>query len=315
MPAETIIKTNSLTKRFDSKLSGILAVDNLDIEVRRGEVFGFLGPNASGKTTTIGMLLGLIAPTSGTIELFGEDTAHNLPRLLKRTSAVLESSAFYPHLSGYDNLIIFAGTIGGIEKCRIDEVLETVGLRKRASSKVRTYSLGMRQRLSVATALLNDPELIIMDEPANGLDPSGIIEFRELTKSLGQQGKTVFISSHLLHEIEQTCDHVAIINKGRVLAQGSVNELLHRGKMLQISVPDPDTASDLLMNLDWVKTIEIDDSHIFVEITSEKAAEVNRILVTGGIAVSEIKMSENSLEDFFLDAIDEITRKPEEDNA
>lgn len=314
--AETeVIKTRGLTKRFGSASSGIIAVDNLDIEVHRGEVFGFLGPNASGKTTTIGMLLGLIAPTSGTIELFGEDTEHNLTKLLKRTSAVLESSAFYPHLSGYDNLLIFARTIGGIEKCRIDEVLETVGLKKRAASKVRTYSLGMRQRLSVATALLNDPELIIMDEPANGLDPSGIIEFRELTRSLGEQGKTVFISSHLLHEIEQVCDHVAIINRGKFLAQGSVDELLHRGKMLQISVPDPDSASNLLMNLDWVKTIETDDSHVFVEIPAEKAAEVNRILVTGGVAVSEIKMSENSLEDFFLDAIDEITQKPEDGNA
>lgn len=238
--AETeIIKTHGLTKRFGSASSGIIAVDDLNIEVHRGEIFGFLGPNASGKTTTIGMLLGLIAPTSGTIELFGEDTRHNLPKLLKRTSAILESSAFYPHLSGYDNLVIFARTIGGIEKCRIDEVLETVGLKKRATSKVRTYSLGMRQRLSVATALLNNPELIIMDEPANGLDPSGIIEFRELTKSLGEQGKTVFISSHLLHEIEQTCDHVAIINRGKFLAQGSVNELLHKGKMLRMRVPDP----------------------------------------------------------------------------
>jgi ABC-2 type transport system ATP-binding protein len=314
MASEVIIKTNSLTKKFGSK-SGILAVDNLDIEVHSGEVFGFLGPNASGKTTTIGMLLGLIAPTSGTIKLFGEDARNEFPKLLKRVSAVLESSAFYPHLSGYDNLVIFARTIGGIENSRIAEVLETVGLKKRSSSKVRTYSLGMRQRLSVASALLNNPELIIMDEPANGLDPSGIIEFRELTKSLGKQGKTVFISSHLLHEIEQTCDHVAIINKGRVLAQGSVNELLHRGKMLQISVPDPDTASNLLMDLDWIKTIETDDSHVFVEIPAERAAEVNRILVNAGIAVSEIKMSENSLEDFFLDAIDEITQKPEDSNA
>jgi ABC-2 type transport system ATP-binding protein len=315
MSAEAIIKTNNLTKRFGAKLSGILAVDNLDIEVHRGEVFGFLGPNASGKTTTIGMLLGLIAPTSGNIELFGEDTKNELPKLLKRVSAVLESSAFYPHLSGYDNLLIFARTIGGIEEGRIYEVLEMVGLKKRASSKVRTYSLGMRQRLAVATALLNDPELIIMDEPANGLDPSGIIEFRELTRSLGEQGKTVFISSHLLHEIEQVCDHVAIINRGKFLAQGSVNELLHKGKMLQMRVPDPDAASNLLMNLDWVKTIETDDSYIYIEIGEEQAAEVNRILVTAGIPVSEMKMSENSLEDFFLDAIDEITQKPEGGNA
>ena len=315
MAEKEIVKTRGLTKRFGSASSGITAVDNLDIEVHQGEVFGFLGPNASGKTTTIGMMLGLIKPTSGTIELFGEDTNQNLPALLKRTSAVLESSTFYPHLSGYDNLVIFARTIGGISNTRINDVLETVGLKKRAGSKVRTYSLGMRQRLSVATALLNNPELIIMDEPANGLDPSGIIEFRELVKSLGEQGKTVFLSSHLLHEVEQVCDHVAIINKGKFLAQGSVNELLHRGKMLQLKVSDPNAASELLMNLEWVKTIETDDSNIYIEVPEEQAAEVNRILVTGGISVSEMKMSENSLEDFFLDAIDEISQKPEASNA
>jgi ABC-2 type transport system ATP-binding protein len=315
MAEKEIVKTRGLTKRFGSVSSGITAVNNLDIEVHQGEVFGFLGPNASGKTTTIGMLLGLIKPTSGTIELFGEDISQNLPVLLKRTSAVLESSAFYPHLSGYDNLVIFVRTIGGIDSSCINEVLETVGLKKRAKSKVRTYSLGMRQRLSVATALLNNPELIIMDEPANGLDPSGIIEFRELIKSLGEQGKTIFLSSHLLHEVEQICDHVAIINKGKFLAQGSVDELLHRGKMLQLRISDPDAASELLTSLDWIKTIETDDSHIFLEVHEDKAAEVNRILVNGGIQVSEMKMSENSLEDFFLDAIDEISQKPEANNA
>ncbi|MDD4873861.1 MAG: ABC transporter ATP-binding protein [Dehalococcoidales bacterium] len=315
MAQKEIVRIRGLTKRFGSASSGIIAVNNLDIEVHQGEIFGFLGPNASGKTTTIGMLLGLIKPTSGTIELFGEETGRNLPVLLKRTSAVLESSSFYPNLSGYDNLKIFTRTIGNIDNSRIDEVLNTVGLSKRAKSKVRTYSLGMKQRLSVATALLNDPELIIMDEPANGLDPSGIIEFRELVKSLGEQGKTIFLSSHLLHEVEQICDHVAIINKGRFLAQGSVDELLHRGKMLQLHVSDPDAASSLLMNLDWVKTIETDDSHIFIEVPQEKAADINIILVNGGIRVSEMKMSENSLEDFFLDAIDGISRETEAKNA
>lgn len=315
MQENTIIRTAGLTKRFGLAKNNILAVDNLDIEVHQGEIFGFLGPNASGKTTTIGMLLGLIRPTSGTIELFGQDTRQNLPSLLRRVSAVLENSPFYPHLSGYDNIKIFARTIGNINKNRIDEVLETVGLKKRAKSKARTYSLGMKQRLSVATALLNNPDLMILDEPTNGLDPSGIIEFRELIKSLGEQGKTIFLSSHLLHEVEQVCDHLAIINKGKYIAQGSVDELLHRGKMLRLRVPDPDAAAALLMDVEWAKKIEIEDSYIFIEAPEEKAADINSILVNGGIRVSEMKMSEDSLEDFFLNAIDEISEKPEGNNA
>lgn len=315
MQNDTIIRTAGLTKRFGLTKNNILAVDSLDIEVHRGELFGFLGPNGSGKTTTIGMLLGLIMPTSGSIELFGQDTRNGLPPLLKRVSAVLESAPFYPHLSGYDNLRIFARTIGNIDNSRIDEVLKIVGLKKRAKSKARTYSLGMKQRLSVATALLNDPELIILDEPTNGLDPSGIIEFRELMKSLGEQGKTLFLSSHLLHEVEQVCDHVAIINRGRFIAQGPVAELLRRGKMLQLRVPNPDAAAALLTDIEWIKEIEVDDNYVFVEAPEEKAADINSILVNGGIRVSEMKTAENSLEDFFLDAIDEMTEKPGEKNA
>ena len=305
MQAETVIKTTGLTKRFGMTKSYVLAVDKLDIEVHRGEVFGFLGPNGSGKTTTIGMLLGLITPTAGSIQLFGRDTRSNLPELLKRVSVVLESAPFYPHLSGYDNLIISARTIGNIERQRIDEVLETVGLQKRAKSKARTYSLGMKQRLSVASALLNDPELIFLDEPTNGLDPSGIIEFRDLIKDLGRQGKTVFLSSHLLHEVEQVCDHLAIIHKGKFIAQGSVAELLHRGKMLRLRVSDTDKASGLLLDIDWIGQIQTEEDYIFVEAPEEKAADVNGILVNGGIRVSEIKMAESSLEDFFLEAIED----------
>ena len=215
-----VVKTNGLTKRFGSARRNILAVDNLSIEVKRGSIFGFLGPNGSGKTTTIGMLLGLILPTAGSMELFGQDTRQDLPSLLRRTSAVLENSPFYPYLSGRDNLEVFSRTMDGVDKSRIDEVLDTVGLKKRARSKTRTYSLGMRQRLSIAVALLSDPELIILDEPTNGLDPSGIIEIRELICQLGEQGKTIFLSSHMLHEVEQVCNHVAVLNKGKSSRRG-----------------------------------------------------------------------------------------------
>lgn len=316
MPNDVIVKTNGLTKRFGSPLKGILAIDNLNIEVRRGNIFGFLGPNASGKTTTIGMLLGLIRPTSGSIELFGQDTKQDLPSLLRRTSSVLENSPFYPYLSGRDNLEVFARTMDGIECGRIDEVLAIVGLKKRSRNKTKTYSLGMRQRLSIALALLSNPELIILDEPTNGLDPEGIIETRELIRSLRKEGKTIFLSSHLLHEVEQVCDHVAIINKGKVITQGPVKELLRRGRMLQMRVSDADTAISLLMDIEWVKTIEADeDKVIFIEAPEDKYPDINELLVKKGIRVSEMKTSEESLEDFFLDVIDEETKTGKAKNA
>ena len=315
MQDSLIITTTGLTKRYGSTSKQVLAVDNLNLEIRQGEVFGFLGPNGSGKTTTIGMLLGLIRPTSGSIELFGQDIRQNLPSLLRRVSAVLENPSFYPYLSGRDNLEVFARTIGGISPDRIEEVLETVGLKTRAKSKTRTYSLGMKQRLAIALALLNDPDLIILDEPTNGLDPSGIIEIRELIRSLGEQGKTIFLSSHLLHEVEQVCDHVAILNKGRVIAQGPVSELLHRGKRLQLRVSDTESAVSLLRDVEWIKTIEIEDDLVFIEAPEDKAADINEILVKKGIRISEMRMSEDSLEEFFLDAIDEETEIPGEKNA
>ena len=316
MPDDVVVKTNGLTKRFGSPLKGILAIDNLNIEVRRGNIFGFLGPNASGKTTTIGMLLGLIRPTSGSIELFGQDTKQDLPSLLRRTSAVLENSPFYPYLSGRDNLEVFARTMDGIERGRIDEILATVGLKKRSRNKTKTYSLGMRQRLSIAVALLSNPELIILDEPTNGLDPEGIIEIRELIRSLGKEGKTIFLSSHLLHEVEQVCDHVTIINKGKVITQGSVKELLRQGRMLQMRVSNLDTAVSLLMDIEWIKTIETDeDKVIFVEAPEDKYPDINELLVKKGIRVSEMKTSEDSLEDFFLGVIDEETKTGKAKNA
>jgi ABC-2 type transport system ATP-binding protein len=313
---DVIIKTNGLTKRFGSPSKGILAVDNLNIEVKHGNIFGFLGPNASGKTTTIGMLLGLVRPTSGSIELFGHDSKQNLPALLRRTSSVLENSPFYPYLSGRDNLEIFARTMGGEKTERINEVLTTVGLKKRSKNKVKTYSLGMRQRLCIAMALLSDPELLILDEPTNGLDPEGIIEIRELIRSLGKEGKTIFLSSHLLHEVEQVCDHVAILNKGKVIAHGPVKELLRRSRMLRMRVSDIDAAVSMLMDIKWINTIETDeDKAIFIETSEDKYADINEILVKKGIRVYEMTTTEDTLEDFFLEVIDEGKGSSETKNA
>ena len=304
----TVLKTTGLTKRFGVAGRGIAAVKDLDLEIHQGEVFGFLGPNGSGKTTTIGMILGLIIPTSGSVELFGQDTRLNLPALLTRVGAVVENSPLYPNLSAHDNLIVFARTIGGITPERIDELLELVGMSARAKSKTSTFSLGMKQRLGIAIALLNDPELLILDEPTNGLDPSGIIAIRELIQELGEQGKTIFLSSHMLHEVEQVCDHLAIIRKGKMVAKGSARELLKRGKILQLRVSEPQTVVALLKGLDWVTSVSISDDYVIAETPPERAADVNDLLVRNAIRVSEMKPSESSLEEFFLDAID---NKPE----
>jgi ABC-2 type transport system ATP-binding protein len=254
------------------------------------------------------MILGLIRPSSGSFELFGRGTEQHLPALLTRVGAVVENSPFYPNLSARNNLEVFARTIGAISPDRIDESLEMVGLRARAKSKTNTFSLGMKQRLGIAIALLNDPELLILDEPTNGLDPSGIIEIRELIQDLGHRGKTIFLSSHLLHEVEQVCDHLAIIRKGKVIAQGSTRELLNRGKTLRLRVSDPQAAVTLLKGMEWIASVNIDGDYVVVETPAERAADVNDLLVHSHFRVSEMKPGESSLEEFFLDTID---KKPE----
>jgi len=302
---DIVISIDDLTKRFGNARRKILAVDNLSIQVPRGSIYGFLGPNGSGKTTTIGMLLGLIRPSEGSIELFGEDLFQNGPELLKRTSSVLENSPMYPYLSGRDNLEVFGRMRGFADRHKMDEVLDIVGLTKRAGSPAKTYSLGMRQRLSIALALLSDPELVILDEPTNGLDPSGIIDIRDIIKQLGDQGKTIFLSSHLLHEVEQVCNYVAVLDRGRVIAQGPVDELLHRGKTLALKVNDINAASSLLNRVEWISTIETDDEYLYVTAGEEKHPDINEMLVQSGIRVFEMKKFSDSLEDFFLDVIEE----------
>lgn len=306
MPAEAdlVVQTRDLTKRFDK----ITAVDELNIEVYRGEVFGFLGPNGSGKSTTMGMLLGLIAPSSGTACVFGMDIRKHLPRILKRIGALTESTGFYPYLSGRDNLKYIAGITGGITGARIDEVLELVELKSRAGDPFSSYSLGMKQRLGIACALLSDPEFVILDEPTNGLDPAGMKEIRQLIAALGREGKTVFLNSHLLHEVQQVCGRVAIIKKGKVVTQGAVKDLLNRGDCLQIRVTQPDRAVDVLSGQDWIGSVTRDDEKILLEVKPELASRVSALLAGEEIYLTEMKARENTLEDLFLELTGEAAK-------
>jgi ABC-2 type transport system ATP-binding protein len=235
-----VLETRGLTKRFGSRL----AVDRLDLRVEEGDVFGFLGPNGAGKTTTIRMLLRLISPTAGEVLLFGERLEERYLELLAKIGAIVEEPAFYPYLSGRENLAVFGALLGGISRARIDECLALVGLADRGGDRVSYYSQGMRQRLGIAQALLNRPRLVFLDEPTNGLDPPGIEEMRQLFRRLAREEKvTVFISSHLLHEVELMCNRVAILNRGRLLVQGEVRELLQSERVrLEIEIESPEAA-------------------------------------------------------------------------
>jgi len=295
--SEVVLRTIGLSKRYGR----LLALNEMTLEVHRGQVYGFLGPNGSGKTTTISLVLGLITPTSGHVEMFGLDTRTHLSEALHRTGAVLEGPSFYPLLSGRDNLRVWSALSDGVSAKRIDEVLGLVGLSDRSGDKVRTYSLGMKQRLGLAAALLGDPELLILDEPTNGLDPAGIREVRQLIKGLGQIGKTVFVSSHLLSEVEQMCDHVGIVKEGRLLTQGSVTTLLRRDETLEMRVTDPEKALQVLGGLDWVGSVRRQDDRLVVEAPRERAAELSRALADHQVYLAELRPRDSSLEEFFLE--------------
>jgi ABC-type multidrug transport system ATPase subunit len=282
---ELVIDTEALTKRYGT----IVAVDDLALQVRRGEVYGFLGPNGAGKTTTLRMLLGLVRPTAGRAGVLGERPG--TPAGLARIGALIEGPAFYPFLSGRDNLRVLAGHAGA-PAARIDVVLADAGLDARAGDRVATYSMGMKQRLGVAAALLKDPELLILDEPTNGLDPAGMAEMRDFIRSVAAGGRTVLLSSHLMGEIEQVCDRVGVIRAGSLVAEGTVAELRGRAS-LRLRVRHPEDAARVLGRLD---DVELVDGHF-----DDRAAEVNRLLVDAGIAVSELSRRQASLEDVFLE--------------
>ena len=294
--ADMILRTSGLSKRF-GKLE---AVKNLNLEVRRGDVLGFLGPNGAGKSTTVGMILNLVAPTSGSIELFGHNLSENPWAALRRIGAVIEEPAFYPYLSGWDNLESLARAIGGVPRTRISEVLERVNLLSRAKDRYSHYSMGMKQRLGIASTLLRDPELIILDEPTNGLDPAGTKEVRDLIPQLAHDSHAVLLCSHLLHEVELVCNRVVIIKQGVTLANAPIHELLERGQVLQIKVDDPAKACAILSGLTWIKSVKTENGYLIVESSKESASQVNRALAEQGIYASELVSRNANLESIFL---------------
>ncbi len=292
-----ILRTEGLSKRYGA----LEAVIDLDLRVYDSEVYSFLGPNGSGKSTTVGMILGLVRPTQGRALVFGDDMAAHPWPALRKIGAVIETPAFYPYLSGYNNLKALAMALGGIPNARIDEMLELVGLRERGRDPYKSYSLGMKQRLGIASTLLRDPQLIILDEPTNGLDPAGTREVRELIPNLARQGRTVFLCSHLLHEVQAVSDRVGIVKKGRLVVQGTVAELLGTGQYLRVRAADTDALTRALAGVPFVSGVERIDGFVRAAAPIETASEVNRLLAGQGIYVSELSPWETNLESVFLD--------------
>jgi ABC-2 type transport system ATP-binding protein len=299
--SDVVLRTRGLVKRFGA----LTAVDHLDLEVRRGEVVGLLGPNGAGKSTTIGMILGLVRPTDGTAEVMGRDVWRDTGNALAAAGAIVETPAFYPYLSGRDNLIALALIRGRGSRARVDPLLERVGLTARARSKYRTYSLGMKQRLGIASTLISDPPLVILDEPANGLDPAGQREIRELVRELAKEDHGVLLASHLLYEVEQICDRVLVINRGKLIASGTIAEVTAGAGTIEISVSDPARAAAVLRGVPGVAEVRETGTGVIVTAEPARVAEVNRALASAGIFASAIVPHKSSLEDVFLDITDD----------
>ncbi len=308
-----IISTSRLTKAFGK----LVAVNDLHLQVMRGDVFGFLGPNGSGKTTTIRMLLGLIRPTAGRAVIFGMDTAQQMSSILPRIGAIVETPVFFPYLSGVDNLHVIGAASGMVSgkanQRRIDEVLELVELHVQAKIAYRKYSLGMKQRLGIAAALLTDPELVLLDEPTNGLDPAGMFEIRQLIHRLSALGKTIFLSSHLLNEVQQVCNRVAILQKGNLIKQGNVGELLRGSEQILVRLNEPEETqlakAILLEALErgakWISGVDVQldrqgQPTLHVNAPKSHSAEINALLARNNLYAAELHPYEGSLEEVFL---------------
>ncbi|MEO7837588.1 MAG: ABC transporter ATP-binding protein [Acidimicrobiales bacterium] len=306
--ATPVIEVEGLRKEY-RRIRGrtTVAVDGLDLSVPSGGgVFGFLGPNGAGKTTTVRCLLGLVRPSAGQLRLFGVDSQRDLASVIRRVGSIVETPALFPGFSGRRNLALL-GRVVGVGTRRVDEVLELVGLAERADDKVKGYSLGMRQRLGMGAALLRDPELLVLDEPVNGLDPAGIRDTRQLLRRLGDEGRTVFLSSHLLGEVQQLCDHVTILARGRLIAAGPVAEVLDRGRAsgVLIKVADTDRAQDTLAKAGYAVESTHDGDELRVSVAPAQAADITKVLAAAGLYLHELRPDEVDLETVFLELTSE----------
>src|SRR6266540_2029583 len=286
------IVTQGLTKRYGE----LFAVRELDLTVRAGEVYGFLGPNGAGKTTTLRMLLGLVRPTAGRVLLHGRP-----PGSLDGVGALIEGPAFYPYLSGRDNLRVLARH-AAVPGKRVDVVLDLVDLSARAGDRYATYSLGMKQRLGVAAALLKDPRLLILDEPTNGLDPAGMADMRAMIRRLGAAGCTVLVSSHLLGEVQQICDRVGVISHGRLVREGTVADLRGTADLRIVAAP-LDRAAGHARDLVGADAVTLVDGGLHLAVGADRAGEINAALVSAGVTVSELRTVERDLETAFFELV------------
>lgn len=274
------------------------------MRVERGEIFGFLGPNGAGKTTTMRMLLGLVRPTAGSARMFGMDITTDLPAILARTGSVIENPTFYPYLSGRDNLRLVARITGTPEE-QIEAILDLIDLTEAARRKFKTYSLGMKQRLAVGAALVSEPDLLILDEPANGLDPAGIVEMRTLLKRLKGEGHTILISSHVLSEIEQVCDRIIILRQGKRVVEGAMSALLGTRDRIQVRISRAGEAQAILAVAPWITDISREGNRLLLNAPLARSAEVNELLARHDLFAAEIGPHEQSLEQYFLDVTGE----------
>jgi ABC-2 type transport system ATP-binding protein len=301
--SEVVLSLNKISKRFGR----IKAVDELSLEVEKGNVFGILGPNGSGKTTTLGIILDVINPDSGYFQWFGK-TPTKYER--KKVGSIIESPIFYPYLSAVRNLKIIAD-IKGIPYNDIDRVLNIVDLIERKNSKFKTYSLGMKQRLAIAAALLGNPQALIFDEPTNGLDPQGIVEIRELILTVASEGITILLASHLLDEVQKTCTHVAILEKGRKLSSGKVKEVLNETGTVEISSENLEELYVIINNCDIVKSVVRQGDKLSVKLDKKvSSADLNNFLFNKGIVLSHLTIIKKTLEKYFLELLNESDDKP-----
>lgn len=295
---ETILEINNLRKVY----SKLVAVDNLSFEVKKGQVFGLLGPNGSGKTTTLGMLLGVLKPTSGEFSWFenGQEDANRL-----RIGALLETPNFYPYLNAVDNLTVIAKIKGMTDFAeRIDEVLKKVRLYERRNARFRTFSLGMKQRLALAATMLSNPDVYVLDEPTNGLDPEGIAEIRNLVTEIAAEGKTIIIASHILDEVEKVCSHVAIMRKGKLLQIGSIDEITSQDRMVSVKSEDMESLAKQLASFADCHLIEHRDDEVIVSLKDKTStAQLNKYLCEKGIYLSELREHRKNLESIFLEIV------------